>query len=129
MEELIGIYADQDKSVNQLFIVLSRLKQFRAMDIIKKLVDEKYYKHYETEKTPTTPPVSESVMGPALSVLLQNISISQQNAPFDLPLVLNMSSSTQQSTMQTSQSVMNPSLASSEIVRLLFFFCLWYVYL
>lgn len=89
------------------------------MDVIKKFVDEKYHKYYETENQ------SEVPIGPDISDLLRNTSIQSSNAStgFELPLVLDMSSSVQQSSdTETAQSATAPSLVSSEIVRNFFNF-------
>lgn len=88
--------------------------------MIKKLVDEKYYKYYEAEnENVSIPQDPEAGPCPDLSDLLRNTNIqSTNNEPsFDLPLVLNMSSSVQQSDTGTGQSLIAPSLVSSEIVR------------
>ncbi|XP_063709830.1 serine/threonine-protein kinase pelle [Culicoides brevitarsis] len=120
IDEIIGIMGDRDKSVNQLFVNLARLKQHRSMDVIKKFVEPYYYKYCKTEEE-----ASQSVQVPDISDLLKNTTI-QDGIPvsFELPLVLDMQSSEATSTQETSEtrsdtrtdpSLVAPSFVSSEI--------------
>lgn len=49
-EELLKLWGEQNHSVLELFILLSRMKQYGAMRVIKRFVDPKYHPHIKDKE-------------------------------------------------------------------------------
>lgn len=95
-----------------------RLKKYQAMDVIKDLVDEKYYRYYNTNQD-----ISENIPGPDISDLMKHTSISdcqsKKDLELSLPLVINTTSESSSVVCSTSEGTSvatNNSGVSTEIV-------------